>query len=152
MKLLSRVQLFETPWTVAYQAPSPMEFSRQEYWSGWSTLPSPGDLPNTGTEPRSPSSQADALPSGPPGKPSSLIRRPQHPVPWVLAWPCWYVPLNSCSPTGICLFLCSSCSKLGLGWNLALFSGPVASTGLRQSPEEDPCLLAVGKHPYYFFP
>ena len=34
VKLLSRVQLFATPWTVAYQAPPPMEFSRQEYWSG----------------------------------------------------------------------------------------------------------------------
>ena len=34
VKLLSRVQLFVTPWTVAYQAPSSMGFSRQEYWSG----------------------------------------------------------------------------------------------------------------------
>ena len=34
MKLLSRVQLFATPWTVAYQAPSSMGFSRQGYWSG----------------------------------------------------------------------------------------------------------------------
>ena len=34
MKSLSRVRLFATPWTVAYQAPVSMEFSRQEYWSG----------------------------------------------------------------------------------------------------------------------
>ena len=34
MKSLSRVQLFATPWTVAYKAPPSMEFSRQEYWSG----------------------------------------------------------------------------------------------------------------------
>ena len=34
MKLLSRVRLFATPWTVAYQAPPSMGFSRQEYWSG----------------------------------------------------------------------------------------------------------------------
>ena len=40
MKLLSHVWLFETPWTVAYQAPPPMGFSRQEYWSG-SPFPSP---------------------------------------------------------------------------------------------------------------
>ena len=33
-KLLSHVQLFATPWTVAYQAPPSMGFSRQEYWSG----------------------------------------------------------------------------------------------------------------------
>ena len=40
MKSLSRVQLLETPWTVAYQAPPSMGFSRQEYWSGV-PLPSP---------------------------------------------------------------------------------------------------------------
>ena len=34
VKSLSRVRLFTTPWTAAYQAPSPMGFSRQEYWSG----------------------------------------------------------------------------------------------------------------------
>ena len=34
VKSLSRVRLFATPWTVAYQAPQSMEFSRQEYWSG----------------------------------------------------------------------------------------------------------------------
>ena len=40
VKLLSHVQLLETPWTVAYQAPPSMGFSRQEYWSGV-PLPSP---------------------------------------------------------------------------------------------------------------
>ena len=39
-QLLSHVQLFETPWTVAHQAPLLMGFSRQEYWSGLS-FPSP---------------------------------------------------------------------------------------------------------------
>ena len=39
--------------TVAYQAPLSMGFSRQEYWSGL-PFPSPGDLPNPGIEPRSP--------------------------------------------------------------------------------------------------
>ena len=62
VKSLSRVQLFETPWTVAYQAPQSMEFSRQEYWSGL-PFPPPGDLPNPGIEPGSPTLQADALPS-----------------------------------------------------------------------------------------
>ena len=42
MKLLSRVQLFVTPRTAAYQAPLSMGFSRQEYWSGL-PLPSPFD-------------------------------------------------------------------------------------------------------------
>ena len=41
-KSLSRVQLFATPWTAAYQAPPSMGFSRQEYWSGV-PLPSPTD-------------------------------------------------------------------------------------------------------------
>ena len=40
VKSLSRVRLFETPWTVAYKAPPSMEFPRQEYWSGV-PLPSP---------------------------------------------------------------------------------------------------------------
>ena len=41
MKALSRVRLFATPWTAAYQAPLSMGFSRQEYWSG---VPSPSPL------------------------------------------------------------------------------------------------------------
>ena len=61
-QLLSRVQVFVIPWTVAQQAPLPMEFSRQEYWSGF-PFPSPGDIPNPGIEPRSPALQTDSLPS-----------------------------------------------------------------------------------------
>ena len=67
MKSLSPVRLFATPWTVAYQAPQFMEFSRQEYWSGL-PFPSPWDLPDPGIELRSPALQADTLPSEPPGK------------------------------------------------------------------------------------
>ena len=66
VKLLSCVRLFATSWTVARQAPPSMGFSRQEYWSGL-PLPSPGDLPDPGIEPGSPTLQADALPSKPPG-------------------------------------------------------------------------------------
>ena len=61
-KSLSRIRLFATPQTVAYQAPPYMGFSRQEYWSGL-PFPSPGDLPDPGIEPGSPALQADALPS-----------------------------------------------------------------------------------------
>ena len=68
VKSLSSVRLFATPWTVAHQASPSMGFSRQEYWSGL-PFPSPGDLPNPGIEPRSPTLQADALNSEPPGKP-----------------------------------------------------------------------------------
>ena len=65
---LSHVQLFATLWTVAHQSPPSMGFSRQEYRS-WLPFPSPGDLPDSGIEPRSPALQADALTSKPPGKP-----------------------------------------------------------------------------------
>ena len=68
VKSFSRVPLFAIPWTVTYQAPLSMEFSRQEYWSGL-PLPSPGGLPDPGIELRSPALQADTVPSEPPGKP-----------------------------------------------------------------------------------
>ena len=68
VKSLSRAQLFATSWTIAYQAPQSMGFSRQEYWSGL-PFPSPGDLPNPGIEPGSPALQTDALLSAPLGKP-----------------------------------------------------------------------------------
>ena len=50
--MLSRVQLFATPWTVAHQAPLSMAFPRQDYWSGL-PCPSPGDLLDPGIEPTS---------------------------------------------------------------------------------------------------
>ena len=68
VKAFSCVQLFVTPWTVAYQAPPSMVFSSQEYWSGL-PFPSLGDLPDPGIEPGLPVLQADTLPSEPPGKP-----------------------------------------------------------------------------------
>ena len=74
VKLLSRVRLFASPWTADSQAPLSMGFSRQEYWSGL-PFPSPGDLPDSGIEPRSPTLQADTLPSKPPGKPYSAKGR-----------------------------------------------------------------------------
>ena len=61
---LSCVWLFATPWTVVYQAPLSMEFSRQGYWSGLLCRP-PGDLPDPGVEPSSPrhsALEADPLP------------------------------------------------------------------------------------------
>ena len=55
---------------VAHQAPLSMEFSRQEYWSGF-PFPSPGDFPDQGIEQSSPALQADSLPSESSGKPLS---------------------------------------------------------------------------------
>ena len=60
MKSLSRVRLFATPWTIPYQAPKSMGFSRQEYWSGL-PFPSPGDLPDPGIELGSPALGAQSL-------------------------------------------------------------------------------------------
>ena len=59
------VWLFATPWTI-----QSVEFSRPEYWSG-QPFPSPGDLPNPGIEPRSPTLRADSLPVEPQGKPKN---------------------------------------------------------------------------------
>ena len=50
-----------------------MGFSRQEYWRGLPS-PSPGDLPDPETKPRSPTLQADSLPSEPPGKPRNWVK------------------------------------------------------------------------------
>ena len=74
VKSLSCVWQFATPQTVAYQAPQSMELSRQEYWSGL-PFPSPGDLPNPGIKPRSPTLQADTLPSEPQGKPICRVHQ-----------------------------------------------------------------------------
>ena len=49
--------VFETPRTVAHQAPLSMEFSRQEYWNGW-PFPSSANFPHPGIKPRSPALQA----------------------------------------------------------------------------------------------
>ena len=53
-------------WTVVGQAPPFMGFSRQEYWSGL-PFPSPGNLPDPGIKPRSPTLQGDSLLSEQPG-------------------------------------------------------------------------------------
>ena len=66
--LLSCVRLFATPWTVTRQAPLSMGILQArilKYWSGLPCLP-PGNLPNPGIKPRSPTLQADSLPSVPP--------------------------------------------------------------------------------------
>ena len=84
VKLLGCVRLFETRWTVAYQSPTPMGFSRQGYWGGL-PFPSPGDLPHPGIEPGSPALQADTLTSEPPGKPM-LLTIPQMLMLTVYTW------------------------------------------------------------------
>ena len=65
------------PLGVACQTPLSVEFSRQEYWSG-QPLPSPGDLPDPGIKPGSPSLQVDSLPAEPPGKPQYVVMAPKQ--------------------------------------------------------------------------
>ena len=79
MKSLSRVRLFATLGTVAYQTPPSVVFSRQEYWSGL-LFPFPGDLPDAGIEPGSPT-LSDALPSESPGK-SEVGKGGRSPCNW----------------------------------------------------------------------
>ena len=86
-------------WTVACQAPLPMEFSRQEYWNE----SSPGDFPNPGIKPRYPALQADPLLSKPPGKPT-----PKRPSPSIFhqghswLWPALgWVQWSGLRPSGL---------------------------------------------------
>ena len=69
VQLLSRIQLFVTPCTIAHQGPLSMGFSKQEYWSGL-PFPSPGDLPDPGIEPMSPALASRFFTTEPLGKPS----------------------------------------------------------------------------------
>ena len=75
-KLLSHVQLFETPWTVACQALLSMGLPRQEYWSGL-PFPSPGELPDPGIKPESLTSSALA------GRFFTTSTTWQNTAPWV---------------------------------------------------------------------
>jgi len=67
-QLLSRVQLFATPRTVAHQAPLLMGFPKQEYWSGLPFL-FPGNLPDPGIEPLSPALAGEFFTTKPRGSP-----------------------------------------------------------------------------------
>ena len=71
VQLFSCVELFETLWPVAHQAPLSMGFFRQEYWSGLPFPPS-GNLPHLGMESKSPSLEADSLPLSHQGSPKSI--------------------------------------------------------------------------------
>ena len=125
MKSLSRVRLFVTPWTVAYQAPLSMGFSRQEYWSGL-PFPSPGDLPDPGIEPGSPVLQADVLPSEPiiNHQKCCWITEPvptPHGPPILLSFMSWFLLLNATSLLYLTVLCTGSCHTLLLSLIL-LFS------------------------------
>ena len=81
-----------TAWTVAHQAPLSTDFFRQEYWSRL-PVPSPGNLPNPGIEPRSPALQAVSLPAETQGKPFKVYDlsnsgiEPRSPALWADSLP-----------------------------------------------------------------
>ena len=92
VSLLSRVQLFATPWTVARQAPLFMGFPRQEYWTGLLFL-YPGDFPHPEIKPTSPALAGGFFTTEPPGKSPHLVllKHRSDRVPFLLA------PSTSCS-------------------------------------------------------
>ena len=70
--VLSRVRLFATAWTVTRQAPLSMGILQARNLD-WVAMPSPGDLPDPGIEPGSPTLQVDSLPAELPGKPECRV-------------------------------------------------------------------------------
>ena len=80
---------FLDPVDCAHQAPLSMGFFRQEYWSGL-PFPSPGDLPNPGIKPGSPTLQAESFLSEPPGKPPVLedLTNEGENEGWPRGWQC----------------------------------------------------------------
>ena len=79
---LNHVRLFVAPWTVAYQAPLSVEFSRQEYWSVL-PFPTPGNLPNPEIKPtylESPALAGGFFTTEHPGKPRLLLTPSQKPT------------------------------------------------------------------------
>ena len=87
------VQLFVTPWTVAYHVPLSMGFPGQEYWSGLQ-FSLPWNLPDPGIEPWSPTLQADSLPSKVPGKLPLLSVNPNQGFPLGLGLRSSVTPYN----------------------------------------------------------
>ena len=71
VKSLSRIRLFTTPWSAAYQAPPSMGFSRQEYWSEWVTISFSGGSSQPRDQTRISCTTADSLLNEPPKKPKT---------------------------------------------------------------------------------
>ena len=90
---------FETPWTVACQAPLSMGFPRQKYWRGL-PFPPPGDLPDPGTEPRSTHIAGRFFTTEPLGKLLSVLTQkstiPLMPSPDATPQMTNHLPTSSC--------------------------------------------------------
>ena len=99
--VLSSIQLFATPWTIAHQSPLPIGFSRQEYWWNGLPFPTPGDLPNLGIKPISLPSLAFTgrfFSSTPGSSVQSLSHIQLFATPWTAACQASLSITNSWSP------------------------------------------------------
>ena len=108
-----------------------MEFSRPEYWSG-QPFPSPGDLPNPGTESRSPTLQVDCLPAEPQGKPNNTRVGSLSLLQWIFPTQESKQDLLHCRPILYQLSYCSfidcqnqSCGIVISTSSIKLWSGPI---------------------------
>ena len=118
--MLSHVQLFATPWTVAHLAPLSIAFSRQEYWSGL-PFPSPGNLPNPGIKLASLALQVDSLPLCHLGSSHKdvkmIIYKLENKGPW------WYLSCrdSSLQPVKLSFSTLSTASMIGTqGWKFVV--------------------------------
>ena len=105
-----------TPWIVAPQAPLSMGFLRQEFWSGV-PFPSPGDIPDPGTEAASPALAGGFFTTEPPGEPvyhgtrcNTIISSFLSPV---FPSPCMYLHwgITQLKDTSISIFTCNSAMR-----------------------------------------
>ena len=106
----------------------PMEFSKPEHWSGW-PFPSPGDLPNPRSEPRSPTVQADSLPAEPPGKPSLCLSDSVS----LYFYPCLCLCLSDSSCVSLSPHLCISLSCFQLCMVRITVSPPTSGSSKKKT-------------------
>ena len=142
---LNRVQLFETPWTVACQTSLFMGFSRQEYWSGL-PFPSLDDLPNPGIEPGSLALQADSLLCEPAGNPSLvfLVDRKQYLIATLM---CISFITSEWEHLFICLKI--SCISSYVNYKIFIDSRDISPLFLSGKDSKDSSRTCVGKDKMY---
>ena len=101
---------FETPWTVANQAPLSMEFSRQEYWSGL-PFPSPEDLPDPGIEPASLTLAGEFFTTESSGKPTETVESTKYKT--FTLWPLTET-IFPCVHLAVCIYSTLKCPSESL--------------------------------------
>ena len=116
--LISHIQLFASPWTIAHQAPLFMGFPRQEYWSEL-PFPSPWDLPDPEIKPTCPALDGRFFTTEPPGKPNKSWWAVIYKMRWkrgiqhFLDKHTWAQKLTNINYSQCCLGVISSAWNLG---------------------------------------